>query len=440
MPGVLNRYIFAEFRGKGEMTFRDGTKYGGNFSAYEFVSGNVVGSIFLTKFSTDIDERFINGQVFSLVGQINDSLKISAEGCVMYSLSHNQDLGTYVARFTLNYTKVFDQNKVVELDVSKSDLHFQVGILNFYSLQELSIQTGLGVIQTKNLLSDEELAIVKNAFIPHISTDFITQINNDEKNWEKIKENLMITIQKVLELSSLALATEHTWSYVKIYSGEPSEASFVYSEIKNTLPKIPTSHETIDASRLQDFLNKSYQNYNNEINSKYNFSAALKWYLDSTSLRYDVMKYISASTAFESILDSSVSDEESIIDKKTFKTVVAKLKQILEEELRGKIESHDLGSLLTSLEYINRRSYRSKAKKLLQSLGILDNEAEEALEDIISVRNKITHTGRFRIGVGDEKKVIQTYFKLFRLLTRIFLRILSYDTDPLPGFMELTGT
>ena len=31
------------------------------------------------------------------------------------TLSYIQDLGTYVARFTLNYTKVFDENKVIEL-------------------------------------------------------------------------------------------------------------------------------------------------------------------------------------------------------------------------------------------------------------------------------------------------------------------------------------
>jgi hypothetical protein len=322
--------------------------------------------------------------------------------------AHNQDLGTYVARFTLNYTKVFDENKVIELVDTKCDLHFQVGILNFYSLHDLSIQTEMGVIQTKNLLSDEELAIVKNAFIPYISTVFITQINNYEKNWESIKEELMISIQKVLELSSLALATEHTWCYLKIYSGEPSESSFAYSEIKNTLPRIPTSHETIDASHLQDFLNKSYQIYDDELNNKYNFSAALKWYLDSTSLRYDIMKYISASTAFESILDRYIGDEEYIIEKQTFKVVVAKLKQTLEHELKGKIESQDFNLLSPSLENINRRSYRSKAKKLLQSLGILDTEAKEALEDIISVRNKITHTGRFRIRADDEKKVIQT--------------------------------
>jgi hypothetical protein len=309
--------------------------------------------------------------------------------------------------------------------------------LNFYSRYELSIQTELCVIKTKNLLSEEEIAIVKNSFIPHISTVFTAKINNDEQTWKDIIEKLMATISKVLELSSFALATEHTWSYLKIYSDDPSTSSFVYSEIKNTLPRIPTSHETIDSSRLQDFLNKAYKSYNDELNNKYNFSAALKWYLDSAALRYDVMKYISTSIAFESILDSSIRDEESIIDKKVFNTISAKLKQIVEEELRGKIESQEVDSLLKSLENINRRSYRTKAKKLLQSLGILDTEATEALEDIISVRNRIAHTGRFRIGVGDEKKVTRTYFKLFRLLTRIFLKILSYDVGSLPSFAEI---
>ncbi|MFZ0511413.1 MAG: hypothetical protein WAM14_07400 [Candidatus Nitrosopolaris sp.] len=160
MPSVLSRYVFEEFRGKGEMTFVDGKKYEGNFSVYELVSGNVIGSIFLTKFSTDIDERFQNGQIFSLVEQINNNLKISADACMMYSLSHNQDLGTYVARFTLNYTKVFDESKLVELDVRKFDLHFQVGILNFYSLHELSIQTGMGVIQTKWWYRSQNLIIL----------------------------------------------------------------------------------------------------------------------------------------------------------------------------------------------------------------------------------------------------------------------------------------
>jgi hypothetical protein len=60
-------------------------------------------------------------------------------------------------------------------------------------------------------------------------------------------------------------------------------------------------------------------------------------------------------TAFESILDSAVRDEESTVDEKTFKTAVVKLKQIIEQGLTGKIESQDIKSLLISLENINRR-------------------------------------------------------------------------------------
>jgi hypothetical protein len=112
--------------------------------------------------------------------------------------------------------------------------------------------------------------------------------------------------------------------------------------------------------------------------------------------------------------DSFIKDEDSIIDKKTFKTVVTKLKQILEQELRGKIESLDFDSLLISLENINRRSYRSKAKKLLQSLGILDTETKEAHVDVISVSNKITQAGRFSIGAGD----IYHYYKKFMWLSK----------------------
>jgi hypothetical protein len=114
MSTVLSRYISHDFVRKGEMLFIDGTKYEGNFNVYVFTSGSVTGSIFLTKFSTDINERFQNGQKFSLIGKLNDGLRISTESCVMYSLSHH--LGTYVARFSANYTKVFDEDRLKDLD------------------------------------------------------------------------------------------------------------------------------------------------------------------------------------------------------------------------------------------------------------------------------------------------------------------------------------
>lgn len=134
MSSLLSRYISQDFVGKGEMIFVDGTKYEGNFNVYVFTNGSVVGSIFLTKFSTDINKRFQNGQKFSLIGELNDGLKISAESCVMYSISEyslSHHLGTYVARFSVYYTKVYDEDRLKDLDTKSGDLHFEVGILNF---------------------------------------------------------------------------------------------------------------------------------------------------------------------------------------------------------------------------------------------------------------------------------------------------------------------
>lgn len=63
------------------------------------------------------------------------------------------------------------------------------------------------------------------------------------------------------------------------------------------------SHNNIDDSRLRDFLNMTYNNYDTDLFNK-KYTTALAWYLDSLSLRYDVMRFISASTAFESILQA----------------------------------------------------------------------------------------------------------------------------------------
>jgi hypothetical protein len=142
MSNVL-RYVSQNFAGKGEMIFIDGTKYGGNFEVYLFTNGTLTGSIFLTRFSTDVNERFRNGQKFNLTGKLNDGLSFSAESCIMYSISSHSltsDMSAYVARFSVQYAKVLDEHRLEDLETKRDDLHFEVGILNFYSRIELNSQ------------------------------------------------------------------------------------------------------------------------------------------------------------------------------------------------------------------------------------------------------------------------------------------------------------
>jgi hypothetical protein len=307
------------------MIFSDGEKYRGNFQVYLLTAGNLEGSIVLTEFSTDIDKRFDSIEKFAIIGELTDQTKLVAENCIMYSLSpyslsqHSSNFSIYIARFIPNSIKIFDEEKIKNLDKDEVDMSFHIGILNYYSINEFSTQTEIGTIQMKNLLSQDDIIIFRKSSIPFISAVLELRIANNQKSFEVIRDQVIKVASKILELTSFALAAEHSWAYFKVYLDNPVSSTFVYSEINKTLPRIPDSHENVDPSNLGDFISRSWKNYNEETNLKYNFSLALKWYLDSLSVRYDVMKYISASIAFESILDAAIKDEGFILEKTRFR-------------------------------------------------------------------------------------------------------------------------
>lgn len=140
------------------------------------------------------------------------------------------------------------------------------------------------------------------------------------------------------------------------------------------------------------------------------------------------MKFISASTSLESILDSFSTESEKILPKKKFDDIRKKIEQIIKNEIANQIPPEGVESILQRIPEINRRSYRKKAIRLLESLGILDDGTREALKEIIKVRDRITHSGRF-VDPKDRTKAAKAYFKLITILTKVFLRILVPDDD-----------
>jgi uncharacterized protein YutE (UPF0331/DUF86 family) len=235
-------------------------------------------------------------------------------------------------------------------------------------------------------------------------------------------------MSKVTDLTSFALTTEHKWSYYKVFQDSFSGA-FIFSEIVRIIPLIPNSHTNIDEASLQRFLNLTYKNYNNELIEKYNFHLALKWYLDSVSLKYDVMQYISAAISLESILSKYSGENGLIIDKGKFRKLKTKLEKVIRNEIEGTISNYDIQFMYNSLQKINRRHYMDKAISLFKSLNIYDSETEKTLRDISKVRNIITHTGKFTNMNNESISIHDTYFELFNLLSKFFFRILVNDYD-----------
>jgi len=141
------------------------------------------------------------------------------------------------------------------------------------------------------------------------------------------------------------------------------------------------------------------------------------------------MKYISASTSLESILDAFSTESESVLPKEKFKGLKKEIESMIVAEVGKQLQKDDVESMLRRVPEINRRSYRKKAERLLESLGMLDGRTKELLKDIVTVRDQITHKGRFINEDLDMKKVAQTYLELYGLLTKIFLEILIPE-DP----------
>jgi hypothetical protein len=329
MSTNFRKYIHNEFSGKGKITFQDGMSYTANFQIYLCNSGSLVGSVLFTTVDNMLNVELNRNETFIVDGEVENGIKISAEGCVFYSITpketNNFPISLLTARFVVGHLKVYDDRKSNNLEKQEVTLCFEFGVLNYYSTTKFLLDTEIGEIQSINILSDEEIAIFKNSFISFISMCLRVKLKR-QKSLEDVKQKVFNVIRKVLELTSFGLTTEHRWSYYKIYSDDFSESQFAYSEYINQLPRLPNSHNNIYDSKLQEFLNLSYDNYTDELSRKYNFSLALGWYLDSLSLRYDVMQYISASIAFESILDGFSTENESILPKKDFDQLSKKLK------------------------------------------------------------------------------------------------------------------
>lgn len=421
----FEKYVSREFSGKGKIILKDGRDYTANFQIYQLNPGNLIGSLWLTKIDNRLNDVLNSTETFRFGGETEKGLKVSAEQCAVYSYTLNQHVPFLIARFLIHVLKVFTNN-LENLEMEGTNLCFEVSILNYYSTSNFSVNTEIGEIRSFNRFSNEEIAIFNKAHFPGNTSSLQLKVKG-EKSLEATREKIFKAVDKILELTSFALCTEHRWSYYKIYLNEFSDSQFIYYESESRLPILPNSHNNINESKIGDFLNKSYNNYTDQLNAKYNFTLALKWYLDSMALKYDVMKFISASTSLESILDSFSTESEAILPKKNFCELRKKIVMIIENEVKTRVPQGDMESMLHRLSDINRRSYRKKAQRLLESLDLLDNQTKESLQNIIVVRDRITHSGRFVDDHRGKRKVSNTYFELKSLLTKVFIKILVPD-------------
>jgi hypothetical protein len=427
----FRKYILHEFSGKGKVISDDNANLIANFQIYQLNPGNLVGSLFYTKFDSKLNDIINFNKTFRFDGETMNGLKITAERCAVYSTSIRRDdtlpSPLIISRFLINVLKVYNTNTLDKVVRDGVILCFEIGILNFYSTTNFMVNTEIGEIQSANRLTNDDINLFKNLHIPN-NTSLLRLKVKSERTLEATKEKIFKVVDKILELTSFALCTEIRWSYYSVFLNEFSASQLIYYESESRLPFAPNPQYIIEKHRMMEFLNKSYNSYNDQLNTKYNFTIALKWYLDSNALRYEVMKFISASTSLESILDSFSTESEAVLPSAVFKKIRNKIEPIIRNEIGNQIPLEEVESMLQRIPDINRRSYRKKAEGLLNTLGILDNQTRETLKEIIEIRDRITHSGRF-VDPEDKRKAAKAYFELITILTKVFLKILVPNDD-----------
>jgi hypothetical protein len=215
----FRKYILHEFSGRGKIISDDSADLTANFQIYQLNPGNLVGSLFNTKFDSKLNDIINFNKTFRFDGETTNGLKITAERCAVYTTEIRQDdtlpCPMIISRFLINVLKVYNTNTLDKVVREGVTLCFEIGILNFYSTTNFMVNTEIGEIQSSNRLTNDDINLFKNLHIPN-NTSFLRLKVKSEKTLEATKEKIFKVVDKILELTSFALCTEIRWSYYSV--------------------------------------------------------------------------------------------------------------------------------------------------------------------------------------------------------------------------------
>lgn len=218
----------------------------------------------------------------------------------------------------------------------------------------------------------------------------------------------------------------------------------IYLFRKLSSPSVTTAitpHITNEA-HSSNFINEAWNAFSNkgfskELENSYGFNSALYWLLESTTNSYFEPKFIDACTCLETLMDRFHTRNHTnfILDENSFKDLKKVLEKRASEWLIAKqVNSVDRNSIYENLGMIRRRSFTDKANLLIKDLKLNIGDLTTTIDDVVKIRNKITHTGIS--SVLDIDYQWKTYNDLMSILVRIFLAMVDYDGQYLDPWQD----
>jgi hypothetical protein len=246
MSDIFKKYSIIDFSGVGKVIFDDNTDNTATFQIYQLNQGNVVGSILFRKIDISrLDDVIHSRKIFRFEGETVKEQKVSAERCAFYSTIfrkvNNLAASAMISRFLINALKLYNKDNLENLEKARLSLCFEIGVLDYYSRTNFSINTEIGEIQNISRLTDDDFSALWKLHIP-INTSILRLKVESEKTFEITKQKIFKVVDKILELVSFALCTRIRWSYYSVYLNEFSASQLIYYESQTQLPSVPNPH------------------------------------------------------------------------------------------------------------------------------------------------------------------------------------------------------
>ncbi|NQE45765.1 hypothetical protein C5S31_07075 [ANME-1 cluster archaeon GoMg2] len=395
------------------------------------ISGNLIKTN--DKMYEFILEYFRN---FSLEGETDNRDNVIVKNIFTYSIKYSSSRPrTLNLEFSAREVEV-----VYETISSKDQLWIEYGIinLNLTLLLRGHIETDIGKITFLKWKDHDETIKKMETFKTPLISGLLNITDVNIGNFESFDSYLEIsnaTIEKVLELLSLAQSTYLSYCSICIYAKTPTPNSQDDYKLKrmtmlNIKKKTPSLGQPLisDWEDIYNFISpKTIQKYS-DLRDKCDLNIALEWYLESLSHGVLQSDYLLACTCLELLKDryNKKIDNEYIINQKEFddKKYKHDFKKAIKNVLKVKGANKEIrAEIYANLEGINRTSFKNSLLRLLEDHRIIYNDLFTDIKEITKIRDQITHMGIQEIPPIELNDVNQ---RLICLIQRIFLALLKY--------------
>jgi hypothetical protein len=431
---------FFEYDGEGTVKFdNDEQVMRVKFNLLLLYNGKITGQLNFDKQYTSLLSFLKEVREFTLDGVIKISdkkFRLIAERCVLGS-HKSSVLDSYShpeSRFSAH--NVLFSNESMNMDKKPTgEFLIEFGLVNVYETFRVIVDTSIGTIYLQHLESIRELnRIMLTYHIPLITSVAKLEMKPDgTKTLQEILNNITPVIEDFLKITSLSQSVWHEWAYIRIIEkfGNSDQRNLVFQRFRQPKSKVPALRQLTNDSYSGEFIRLAWKGYSKELDEKYGFTFALEWYIESNVVDALEFKVLNASTCLELLMDKFSSEQKSeyIMDPEISDKFRGRLQKCVKKELKElEIGEEVRKSIYGNLGGISRRSYVNKAHDLLMYWGISYDDADMGFEDIVKVRDQITHRGKYySVDIDTEfENVFKAYKSLALILPRIFLAMLKY--------------